>query len=180
MQRRNVLALFALSLGWCIPAAAAEPKPMAAVLPVHTYKGAAANGKVIAEAVRKNVERAGHPLVSEADTDAALKKLEMDLTKPQFLPGLTALGKELKVRYVVYARNGVGVGVNAQDLEEFQSTILVNVVDVDAGRIVHVYQIAQLFKSPQKQLDLAVITPEAAAEAAQRLLERFHKSAPQQ
>jgi hypothetical protein len=175
MQRRTILALLALAACSCVRVSADEPKPLAVVLPVHTYKGAPANGKVLSEALRKNVEKAGHALASEADTEVAVKKLEMDLTKPQFLPGLTAVGKELKARYVVYARNGVGVGVNAQDFEEFQSTILINVVDVETGRLIHVYQIAQLFKSPQKQLDLAVITPDAAAEAARRVLEGFHK-----
>ena len=175
MLSRNALPALALVLLLALPALAAEPKPNVAVLPVHTYKGNTANGKVILEAFRKNVQKAEHPLPSEADTDAALKKLEVDLTRPQFLPGLTALGKELKVRYVVYARNGVGVGVNAQDPFEFQSTILINVVDVETGRMVHVFQIAQLFKAPEKLLETAVIDAGAAAEGAQRLLEGFYK-----
>jgi hypothetical protein len=114
-------------------------------------------------------------VIPAKDTEAALKRLAIDVTKHQFLPALTALGKETSARYVVYPRiNGVGIGVNQQDPEEFQATILLVVVDPSKGQI-FTRQIGQLFKHPEKMLERAVIPKKEAEEGAGKLLQGFYK-----
>jgi hypothetical protein len=65
--------------------------------------------------------------------------------------------------------------VNQQDPEEFQATILLNVADPEKSQFVHVFQIGQVFRHPDKSLERAVLPPQAAAEASRRLLEGFYK-----
>lgn len=174
MRGRWALAIaFCLAAAWPAPAADRE---LVALVPAHTFKGPAENGPVLTDAFRANLQKAGYRVADARETDAAIKRLNMDLSKPQFLPGLAALARELKVRYVVYPRiAGVGIGINQQDPEEFQATILVNVFDPAKNQFAHVFQVGQLFKHPDRSVERAVMPKEAAATAAQRVLEGFYK-----
>jgi hypothetical protein len=168
------IALLAL-LCVAAPASAAE-RGLVALVPARTFKGSKDNDQVLTDAFRANLEKEGYKVVDAKETDAALKRLSIDLAKPQFVPQMTALGKELKVRYVIYPRiPGVGIGVNQQDPEEFQATILLNVIDPEKSLIVFLSQLGQVFKHPDKMLERAVMPKEAAETAAQRLLEGFYK-----
>lgn len=157
------------------PVAAAE-RGTVVLLPAHTFKGAPANGPAVTAAFRANLEREGFRVAPSHETEAAMKRLSVDPTKRIFLPALTALGKELNARYVVYPSvQGVGIGVNQQEPEEFQATLLVNVADPEKNRLTYLYQIGQLFKHPDRAVERAVLPKEAANQAAQRLLEGFYK-----
>jgi hypothetical protein len=176
MRRMRTAGLAALGLLAAGAAPAAAQKGPVAVLPAHTFKGSEENGPVVTDAVRANLERAGYRVLSEEATAAALRKLNVDITRPQFIPTLTAIGKELGTTFVVYPRiQGVGTGVNTNDKEEFQATIIVNVADQGGKNLYHVNQVGQVFRHPGKLAELAVINKAAAELAAERLLEGFYK-----
>lgn len=156
----------------------AQDRGPVALIPAHTFKGSLENGPVVTEAMRANLSRQGYRVLAEAETAAALKRLGIDPTRRVFLPDLKALGKELGVSYVVYPSiQAVGVGLNRQDPEEFQATILVSVAEPDKNQIFYLYQVGQLFKHPEKEAARAVLPRAAAEQAAQRLLESFYKKA---
>jgi len=157
------------------PPAAAQKGPVA-VLPAHTFKGSLDNGPVVTTACRANLERAGYRVLPASEVEAAVRKLKVDLTRPQFIPTLQALARELGVAYVVYPRiQGVGMGVNTNDKDEFQATIIVNVAAPSGSGLYHVNQIGQVFRHPGKEAEEAVINSQAAGQAADRLLEGFYK-----
>jgi hypothetical protein len=170
----GALLLAVAALGSAGPAPAAD-RGQVALVPAHTFKGAAANGAVVTEAFRTALEREGFRVVAAKETEAAMKRLDIDVAKHQFVPSLTALGKELNVPCVIYPRiNGVGIGLNQQDLEEFQATIHVAVIQPGKGQTL-TRQIGQLFRHPERMLERAVLPRKEADEAAAKLLEPFFK-----
>src|SRR5207249_4925571 len=115
-----------------------------------------------------------YEIVPEADTEAALKRLDIDLSRPQFVQQLRAVGQELKARYVFYPRVlAVGIPPNRKDPSEYQATIILNVGDPERKALLHAYQVGQVFRARDRMLEQAVITRRAADDAAQRLLAGF-------
>jgi hypothetical protein len=158
------------------PSEALAQRTRVVLLPAHTFKGSAANSPIVTGAFRENLEDAGYEIVAGTATEAVLEKLSIDLSRPQFIQQLRAVGRELNARYVFYPRVlGVGIPPNRETQDTLQATIILNVANPDARTLLHTRQIGQVFKSPERRLEAAIINKDAAAEAAQRLLEGFYK-----
>lgn len=166
------LLLGLLCAGIGLPAEAA--KGSVALVPAHVFKGSQDNGRLLDAAMRDSLGKAGYSVLPAGAVDAAMRAQKMDLSKPQYLRELTALGAAVNADFVVYPRiQSVGMGANAQR-GEYQATCIVNVVSVAKKQIVHTNQLGQEFKAAGAA-DAAVMDRGDAAEAAGKLLAGFYK-----
>lgn len=162
------VALLALAVA---PAHAAKEK--IALVPAHVFKGNPENGKIVTDAVRRSLEKAGYEVLPAGKVDAALSAGNVDLGRAQNLKTLGPVRTSTGADYVVYPRVlSVGVGLNGEGVH--QANILVNVIGKSATSFVHTRQVGQEFKSGGRGADASVISPAEADVAAGKLLELFY------
>ena len=171
MLRRSLLVLAAaLAIG-----AQAAPARRVALLPATVFKGSPANGPIITDALRSDLEDSGLKVTEVASIAKAMKGRKYDPKTPLTTRDLVALKKGLGVDYVVYPRVlGVGIGVNS---DRASATVLVNIGGTSASSFVHTRQVGQFFGEPgigTEAAALAVIDERSAGKLAQDLLAGFY------
>lgn len=167
MTRRWVLAgLLALA---AVPAQAAGT---VALLPAPVLKGAPGNARVVNQALQSALQARGFRLVPQARLKAALAKVNTRRIIP--IATLARIRQSTGADYVVYPRIlTVGTGLASQ---QYQATIIVNVVGKSKASFFHTRQVAQTFNSSAPAADV-VIDRTSAEAAVSKLLEGFFAKA---
>lgn len=170
MLRRMLLAAAALAALAGAPGRTAGR--VAAVIPAHVFKGAAANGPVVTEAVRENLRRHGWEVASAASMERALMEKKIALSRPLGIADLQQIAEATGTDLVVYPRVlSVGSSLGS---ETPQATILVNVLEKGARSYAHTSQVGQPFRTAEEDTRNAVIPRGDADRAVARLLEPYY------
>ena len=142
-----------------------------ALVPAQVTNGHPANGDVITEAFRAELEAHGFDVLPQGRVDSAIRAHHIDLERPQTVRTLSALRRAMRADYVVYPRVlSVGVGVSA---DRVQANVLVNVVGQSRSSFFHTRQLGQLLGPGALREERPVIGDATAQRAAVKLLEGF-------
>lgn len=170
MTRRWVLAgLLTLA---ALPAHAA---PTVALMPAPVIKGAAANGKIVTQALQNALNAKGFTNVPAGKVNAAIGAAHVDMKMPIAVATLAKIRTATGADYLIYPRVlSVGTGLASG---HFQATVIVNVVGKSSSSFFFTRQVAQEFPSTETDRGRAVIDPTSADAGASKLLEGFFAKA---
>lgn len=171
-KTRRWVLMSALTLAIGVPAQAAGT---VALLPAPVVKGAPANGRVATQALQAALVQEGFRLVPASRVESTLRSQRVNPRSIIPIGTLSRIRAATGADYVIYPRVlSVGVGVNSN---QYQATILVNVVGKNGRSFLHTRQVGQPFVSDTGDAARAVLSAEDAGEAADKLLEGFFAKA---
>jgi hypothetical protein len=172
-------AVAVLAVGSAAPASAAGEERVA-LMPVVAVNADPANAERMTRALAADLGRNGCKLVEEDSVREAVGEEAVALSRPQFVPALVRVGARVGADLVVYARVLVqGPAVQDHLIDPRRQALILHVMIVDArsGELLLTKQIAQEWVTPTPQAAEQTVTEDAAATAAQRLLELLYQPA---